>query len=123
MCEKECFLAETGTGEDVEKLLIKEPTSDSTDSFSKAAVLTQLAQKHMTDSQTLYAIKAQLHFLIAGTFNTPLPGVCMEISPLRGDIPQGHSSRLSKTDLPIAIDMGNINLYLIIIKLVLKLLI
>lgn len=55
-CGEQGFLTETGTSEVIAgKLLIKEPT-DSTDNSSKAAELkaaelTELAHKHLTESQ------------------------------------------------------------------------
>lgn len=64
----------------------------------------------MTDSQSLYIIKAQSHFLTAGICSILLPGEHVEIPALRGDAPQGYTSRLSERYLAIVIGSGNINL-------------
>lgn len=72
----------------------KETTSASTDDLSngaelEAAELTQVACKHMADSQSLHTIKTQSPFFVAGSSNMPHSWVCVEIPLLSGDTPQG----------------------------------
>lgn len=51
----------------------KEQTSDTINSLSKAAELTELAWRYLTDSQLLYIMKAQSHFSTTASSNiTPL---------------------------------------------------
>lgn len=58
---------------------------------------------------------------MAGTPNRLLLDVYVAIPPLSGDTSQGYSLRPSERDLPtVLIWVSNTNLYLIIIKLLLK---
>lgn len=64
----------------------------------------------MTDSQSPHNLKAQSHFLTEVMSSILLLGVHVEIPPLRGDAPQGYTSRLSERYLATVTGSGNINL-------------
>lgn len=50
----------------------------------------------MTVSQALYTPKVQFHFQTAGSSNISLLEVCVEISPLDEEAPQGFSLGLKE---------------------------
>lgn len=76
---------------EVVKYLIQESTTDAVDNSSRNAELTQLAQRDMSDSQSLYTTKVPSNSLMVGSPHTPLLGVSVEILPL---LEWGCSSRL-----------------------------